>query len=613
MLKKFFLNLLSSFVGAWMAMCLFCVVAVVVVIGVAARLGGDDDVSSSTKVSKDSILFLDLSGVIIETPESGQLDFMSIASGSSETPTALNVLVDGIREGKESKEIKAMYIKCGHPSASPATLNAVRMAVADFRKSGKKVYAYADAMTLGDYFVASQADSLFLNPGGALEISGIGGTSLFYKDLLDKIGIKMTLVKVGTFKSAAEPYISNQMSEPARAQLDTLYGDIWNYMGRVVAQGRKALDDNSLNRAANDFIVFQTPAQILKAGFVDRLVYERQIDDIVGSLVGKEGKDVKYYTPQTLSDNSGWGKGYGSKKQVAVLYATGEIAENSKTGIDCYRLVPKITELAEDDNVKALVLRVNSPGGSVFGSEQIGEALDYFKSKGKPFVVSMGDYAASGGYWISCTADRIFADPLTVTGSIGIFGLFPSAEGLAKKLGVTPQTVSTNPGKTISIYQDPTQQQLDVLQKYIDDGYSRFVRRVAKGRGMKESRVRQIAEGRVYSAGRALELKLVDQLGSVDDAVKFAASKADLKDDDYGVSVYPKYNPDFWDLMKAQGLDELNRQIGKIAGESPESGLVFEVARSLRRNPVQARANTYNFSFQCTPAFSGLSIGSNGL
>ncbi len=497
MLKKFFLNLLSSFVGAWMAMVLFCVVAVVVVIGVVARLGGDDE-GVSTKVGKDSVLLLDLSGSIVETPEPGLLDFMTVATGNSEKPTALNVLVDGIREGKDSREIKAMYIKCGHPQASPATLNAIRMAVADFKSSGKKVYAYADMMTMGDYFVASQSDSIFLNPGGMIDISGIGGTTLYFKDLLDKIGVKMTLVKVGTFKSAAEPYISNEMSGPARAQLDTLYSDMWKYIGNAVSEGRKALSKDALNEAADEFITFKTSRDVLDAGFVDRLVYERQMDDIIGNIVGKDGDDVKYYTPQTLAENSNWGGDYSNSDQVAVLYATGEIAENSKNGIDCYRLVPQITDLAEDDNVKALVLRVNSPGGSVFGSEQIGEALDYFKSKGKPFVVSMGDYAASGGYWISCTADRIFADPLTVTGSIGIFGLFPSAEGLARKLGVTPQTVSTNPGRTISIFSDPTQQQLDVLQNYIDDGYSRFIKRVAKGRKMKESRVRQIAEGRVY-------------------------------------------------------------------------------------------------------------------
>ncbi|MDE5998235.1 MAG: S49 family peptidase, partial [Muribaculaceae bacterium] len=192
MLKKFFLNLLSSFVGAWIAMVLFCVVAFIVVIGVAARLGGDDDSTSNTKVSSNSVLVLDLEGTIIETPESGQIDFLSLVSGDGvESPTALNILIDGIREAKESKDIKAMYIKCGHPAASPATLNAVRQAVADFKKSGKKVYAYADAMTMADYFVASQADSLFLNPGGMIEISGLGGTTLFYKDLLDKIGVKM--------------------------------------------------------------------------------------------------------------------------------------------------------------------------------------------------------------------------------------------------------------------------------------------------------------------------------------------------------------------------------------------------------------------------------------
>nr|MDE7421283.1 signal peptide peptidase SppA [Muribaculaceae bacterium] len=315
---------------------------------------------------------------------------------------------------------------------------------------------------------------------------------------------------------------------------------------------------------------------------------------IVGRLVGKEGKDVNYYTPETLSEGSKWGKAYESKQKVAVLYATGEIQEHSKSGIDCYRLVPQITKLAEEDDVKALVLRVNSPGGSVFGSEQIGEALDYFKSKGKPFIVSMGDYAASGGYWISCTADKIYADPLTITGSIGIFGLFPSAEGLVKKLGITPQTVSTNPGKEISLFNDPTSEQLEVLQSYINDGYSRFVKRVAKGRKMKEERVRQIAEGRVYDAEQAMKLKLVDKLGSLDDAIAYAASEAGLKNDKYGVAVYPKYKPDFLDILKAQGLDQLNMEIAKISGQNPESVIIQKTAALLRRSPWQARmAPTY--------------------
>lgn len=588
MLKKFFLNLLSSFVGAWIALVLFCVVAVIVGVGIAARLGADSE-STPSKVGKDAVMVLDLSGAIIETDEPGQFDIMSMMAGSdSDSPKALNTLVCGLREGKENKNVKALYIKCGHPQASPATLNALRMAVREFKASGKKVYAYADAMTMGDYFVASQADSLFLNPDGTLEISGLGGTTLFYKDLLDKIGVKMTLVKVGTFKSAAEPYISNEMSAPARAQLDTLYGNMWSYIGNAVAEGRESLTDTAMNQAANEFIMFKTPQDIRKQGYVDRLVYERQMDDIVGRLVGKDGDDVDYYSVETLAESSSWGSEYNSKKQVAVLYATGEIEEYSKGGIDCYKLVPQITKLADDDNVKALVLRVNSPGGSVFGSDQIGEALDYFKSKGKPFIVSMGDYAASGGYWISCTADCIYADPLTITGSIGIFGLFPSFEGLAKKLGVTPQTVSTNPGKNISTFYDPTPEQLAVLQNYIDNGYDRFVKRVAKGRGMKESRVREIAEGRVYDAAQALRLKLVDKLGSLDDAIEYAAQKAGLGDD-CAVAVYPKYIPDFWDILKAEGLDNLNIRISEEIGGRPESALVREMARILRRSPYQAR------------------------
>lgn len=587
MLKKFFLNLLSSFVGAWIAIVLFCVVAVIVVVGVVARIS-EDSGKLSGAVGSDSVLVLNLSGVISETREPSQLDFMAIAQGNEDASQPLNEIVDGIREAGNSGDVKAMYIKCGGAVASAATLNAIRMAVKEFRETGKKVYAYGDQLTMGDYFVASQADSLFLNPAGSLNVSGLGGTSLFYKDLLDKIGVKMTLVKVGTFKSAAEPYISNQMSEPARAQLDTLYGNMWKYIGEAVTENRSALDKNSLNKAADEFIMTKSAKYVKSAGFVDGLAYEREMDDKIGRLIGKEGKDVEYCTIETMSKFSGWGSDYVGKNRVAVLYATGEIAENSREGIDCYKLVPIITELADDDNVKALVLRVNSPGGSVFGSDQIGEALDYFKSKGKPFVVSMGDYAASGGYWISCTADKIYADPLTITGSIGIFGLFPSAEGLAKKLGVTPQTVSTNPGKNISIFYDPTPEQLTVLQSYINEGYAKFTGRVAKGRKMKEERVLQIAEGRVYDAMQAKKLKLVDDLGSLDDSVAFAASKAKLAEDEYGVSVYPKFEPDVWDILKSQGLETINQEIGSITGMRPDTYLVYKAARILRRNPIQA-------------------------
>lgn len=596
MLKKFFLNLLSSFVGAWIAIVLFCAVAVIVLVGILARIG-EVSVSSTGNVGSDSVLMFNLSGVIEETREPSQFDFMALAQGNEDNSQPLNEIIDGIREAGNTGDVKAMYIKCGGVIASPATLNAIRLAVSDFRKTGKKVYAYGDQLTMGDYFVVSQADSLFMNPSGSLSLTGMGGTSLFFKDLLDKIGVKMTLVKVGTFKSAAEPYISNHMSEPARAQLDTLYGNMWRYIGEAVAENRSSLNKNSLDKAVNDFIMFKNANDVLAAGFVDGLVYERQMDDILGRIVGKDGKDVNFCTLENLSKFSGWGADYNGKNQVAVLYATGEIKENSKDGIDCYKLVPKITELADDDNVKALVLRVNSPGGSVFGSDQIGEALDYFKSKGKPFVVSMGDYAASGGYWISCTADKIYADPLTITGSIGIFGMFPSAEGLAKKLGVTAQTVTTNPGKTISIFSDPTPEQLDVLQTYINDGYAKFTGRVAKGRNLKESRVLQIAEGRIYDAMQAKNLKLIDELGTLDDAVAYAADKAELTDSDYGVAIYPKFKPDVWDIVKSQGLDAVNQEIGKIAGLRPDTYLVYKTARILRRNPFQAYMEPINLKF----------------
>lgn len=585
MLKKFFLNTLSSFVGAWIALILFGVVGVIVAIGLVARIQGTDAVQS---VKKHSVLTLDLTGSIVESETPSSIDYTTLIAGNIEKPQTLNVIVEGLKEGERNKDIDALYIKCGAAVAAPATFNAIREAVKDFKKSGKKVYAYGDAYTLGTYYVASVADKLYLNPYGNLAIQGLGSTSMYLKGLFDKLGIEFQVVKVGTFKSAVEPYISTSMSAPARAQLDTLFGVMWKYMREGISGQRKKLSPAAIDSLVNNGLMFSNAADAVKNGMVDEIVYERTMNGRLAKFVGVDEKKLNFVSIPTLVGQLPWTTTYASKNRIAVLYATGEIVDGASTGINYQKLVPIITELADDENVKGLVLRVNSPGGSAFGSDQIGEALDYFQSKKKPFAVSMGDYAASGGYWISCGADRIFADPLTITGSIGIFGLIPNVKGLTDKLGVNPQSVSTNPPANFPTFFSPMdERQLMIMQRYVEDGYDRFVKRVAKGRKMSEQKVRLIAEGRVWNAMRAKELGLVDSLGSLGDAIDWTAKKADVLNK-YDVAVYPVFEPSFWDMIPAGELEVAKLMKASYNGNLTDAGISF-IEKIMKRNGILAR------------------------
>ncbi len=601
MLKKFFMNTLSSFVGAWIALVLFGVVAVLVTIGIVAKLGVATSAPESIK--KGSVLTIDLSGSIVERETPVQLDYFSLIQGDVERPQTLINLMSAISEAKENDNISAIYLKCGGVSASPATLNALRGSLVDFKSRGKQIIAYGNNYGMGDYYLASTASKVYMNPGGELLLQGLGGTNMYFKNLFDKLGVEFQVVKVGTFKSAVEPYIMNEMSEPARAQLDTLYTNLWNVICENIGKSRKKLTEEVINNAINNDFIFLQPAETdLKAGFVDALVYERSMDSIIAAAVSKDVKKLNFVGPSALLSQTDWGAAYTSKKQIAVLYATGEIVDGGGAStINYKKLVPQIVELAEDKNVKALVFRVNSPGGAVFGSEQIGEALDYFQSKGKPLVVSMGDYAASGGYWISCGADRIFADPLTITGSIGIFGLIPNVKGLADKIGVTPQTVSTNPDANFpSLFYPMTETQQAAMQSYVERGYDKFIARVAKGRNMSEAEVRRIGEGRVWDAVKAKEIGLVDELGGIHDAVEWAAEKSELGSS-YDVALYPTLESTMWDfipeLANMQSVEAMRQAL-----DGKYDDIAVRWARELlSRTPVQARMPYINIGFG-TPA-----------
>ena len=587
MLKRFFLNALSSFLGAWVAIVILGTVFVMVAVGLVAKLGVSQ--VKQSQVTKDSILTIELKGEIEETEMPADFNYTSLIEGSITKKQSLARLTSAIEAAAENKNIRAIYLKCNSVVASPATLNAIRNSLIKFKESEKQVIAYGDMLSMGDYYIATIADKLYMNPAGNVGLKGLGGMTPFFKGLFDKLGIQFQVVKVGTYKSAVEPYISEHMSEPARAQLDTLYGTMWGIICDGIAEQRKGVTPGKIDSLINDdFIFLRTGDFALKSGLIDGLCYERSMDSIIAASINKKKDDLNFVSPSLLVSQEDLLMGMTSKNQIALVYATGEIMDGGgENTVNYEKYVPLIVSLADDDKVKGMVLRVNSPGGSAFGSEQIGEALDYFQSKGKPIAVSMGDYAASGGYWISSGANRIFADPLTITGSIGIFGLIPNIEGLTNKLGVNMELVSTNPEAAFpELFSPLNSRQLEGMQRMVEEGYDQFVGRVAKGRKLSEAKVRRIGEGRVWNAVTAMRIGLVDQLGGVQDAIEWVAQ--DLHIDNYGVSRYPRFETSVWDFLPEIINMQMKENIRKGFGTELSPVLFQRVVRTLERKPVQA-------------------------
>lgn len=598
MLKRFFLNSLSSFVGACIAITLFIVSAVLFVIGVAgsAALSSASDVE---QIKSRSILKISLDGVIEERETAIEPDLASLLQGKLEMPQTLDVLVQSIREAADNDDIAAIYVECGSVAAGPATLNAIRDELLDFKKKTegkKKIIAYADAFTQGAYFVASVADRIYMNPAGEISLQGLSSSNFYLKDFLDKVGVQFQIVKVGTYKSAVEPYILNDMSEPARAQMDTLLGNMWSFIREGISKSRHDLTPGKIDSlVSRDFIALQKSEAAVKAGLVDSLIYERQLKYRLAELTGREADKLNFVSPATVAASTSFANKYNSKKQIAVLYACGEIADGNKNQINYEDLVPVIVSLADNDKVKGLVLRVNSPGGSVFGSTQIGEALDYFQSKKKPLAVSMGDYAASGGYWISADADRIFADPLTITGSIGIFGMIPNFKGTLDKLGVNIADVSTNPEANFPTgYKPMTPLQMEQMQKMVERGYDEFTSRVAKGRKLKKADVLRIAEGRVWDAVMARKIGLVDSLAGLNSAIEWTAREARIEKD-YDVVAYPKVESSVWSMIQtgSMSMAELKKAV-----DSRDADVLrlYVLKRILSRSHMQARMPEFRIS-----------------
>lgn len=539
-MKKFILIVCGSFVGVWLALTFFTIASVIMsfaIFGSMASMG-----SQTVNVKNNSLLYIDLSGQINE--RSGLDDINPLAliqDGDLSESASLDVLTKAIDEAKDNKNIKGIYINCEGVAASPATLFELRSALSKFKKqSSKFIYAYGnDGISQSDYYVASVADSIFLNPVGAVDIHGLAATIAYPKKLLDKLGIEMQVIRVGTFKSAVEPYMIDSISPANRLQQEHYLGSIWSNMVDSIAQSRK-LSTARLNQIA-DGIVMTLPADTLKSyRLIDGICYRREFENKLKKLTKVDlDDDLNLVSPQDLAssaDDSSKGS-----KEIAVVYAVGEIDGQSGSGIDSEELVETIQDLENDKDVAGLVLRVNSPGGSAFGSEQIWKALDDFKKSGKTFAVSMGDYAASGGYYISCGGERIFAEPTTITGSIGIFGVIPNLSGIVNnKLQVNISTVKTNANADFGVLSNPLSPvQRAAMQNMINRGYDLFTSRCAKGRGVSQDSIKVIAEGRVWDGKSALKIGLVDEFGNLDKAISWVAKKEKLNDGDYKVGTYP--------------------------------------------------------------------------
>ena len=533
-MKEFIKNVGATVVG------IFVFTILVGAIGMMSLVGMVASGSSAKDVADNTVFVINLEGQLQE--RSVDNPFSQYLGGAAST-IGLDDLLDGIKKAKENDKIKGIYIEAGaFAPDSYASLQAVRKALVDFKKSGKWIVAYGDIYTQATYYVASVADKVYLNPSGQIDWHGLASQTMFLKDALAKFGVQMQVVKVGAYKSATEMFTGDKMSDANREQVTAFLGGIWQNVCQDVAKSRK-VSVGQLNQYADNFITFAEPKSYVSMKLVDGLLYHDQLKDEVKKLM-KLGKDDDISTIGLAGImNVPGGKEEGD--EIAVYYAYGDIVDGasgalsqSENVIDGTKVSKDLEDLADDDDVKAVVIRINSGGGSAYASEQMWRAIQLVKAK-KPVVVSMGGMAASGGYYMSCSANWIVAEPTTLTGSIGIFGMFPDMSGLVtQKLGVKFDEVKTNKNSAFGTMARPfSEEEMAYLSSYISRGYSLFRQRVADGRHMSVDAVEKVAQGHVWVGQDALKIKLVDQLGGLDDAVAKAAKLAKL--DEYYTASYP--------------------------------------------------------------------------
>lgn len=489
--------------------------------------------SDTPSVKNGTVLRIQLSGTLNERAKENP--FAQYLNNDIAQTQGLDDIITAIKTAQTNDKIRGIYLEGGTLISDMATAQELRKALVDFKKSKKFILAYADNYSQGSYYIASAADKVLVNPSGIVDWHGLASQPIFFTDLLKKVGVKMQVFKVGTYKSAVEPYILTKMSDANREQVSSFVGDIWKNICADVASSRK-ISIEGLNVYADHYITFADAKDYVKAHLVDGLAYADEVRTLLRTLSQQD--KVNFIAPADLAKLAEKKSGDGT---IAVYYAQGNIvdavADNSFMSNESYIVGPKVVEdldrLANDDNIKAVVLRINSGGGSAYASEQMWRAIQLLKKK-KPVVVSMSGMAASGGYYMSCGADYIVAEPTTLTGSIGIFGMIPDAsELLTDKLGLHFDMVKTNKGADFGAQGRAfNADEANVMQQYVNRGYRLFISRVAAGRHITPEQVDHIGQGRVWTGSQALKIKLVDKLGTLDDAIAEAASRAKLKDYD---------------------------------------------------------------------------------
>ena len=575
-MKDFFKFTLATVTGIILSSVLLFFLSILIFFSMLASS------ESETRVSKNSIMMLKLNGTLTERSQSTPFDFLLKDISNS---YGLDDILSSIQKAKENEHIKGIYIEAGLLEAGISSIEEMRNALAEFKKSGKFIVAYGDTYSQGLYYLSSIADKVLLNPQGMIEWKGLASTPIFYKDLLEKVGVEMQIFKVGTYKSAVEPWISNEMSEANREQISTYLADTWGKITSDVATSRN-ISSEELNTLADKMLMFHPAEESVKCGLVDTLIYKNDVRDYLKDMMGLDKEDglsvlglqdminVKKNVPKDKSGNI-----------VAVYYLEGTImAGTLSTGeneIDSEKVIKDLRKLQKDKDVKAVVLRINSPGGSAYGSEQIWYAISQLK-KEKPVVVSMGDYAASGGYYIACNAE-----PTTLTGSIGIFGMVPNAKELTDKIGIHFDVVKTNQYADFGMLTRPMSDgEKNLMQAYVNQGYDLFLTRCAEGRQMSKEEINKIGQGHIWSGVTAKKIGLVDELGGLDKAIEIATTKAQIGT--YTLVNYPA-KAGFWESLISTTPDNY---IKARLGRSKVKDLYeqFNILEKMQENDrIQAR------------------------
>ena len=558
-MKDFFKFTLASVLGIVLAGIIFTIIGIVSLVGMVASS------DTETKIQENSILYLNLEGLLSERVEENPImDLM----GEKFASYGLDDILSSIQKAKDNENIKGIYLQPNVFIAEYPSLEEIRKALSDFRESGKFIVAYADQYTQEMYYLASVADKIIVNPQGSIALHGLASQAMFYTDLMKKLGIEMQIFKVGTYKAAVEPFIATEMSDANREQISVYITSIWERILEDISESRN-ISMEKLNQYADHMMDLKMAEEYVACGLADTLMYKDGVLDYLKTMIGCEKdenlrtlsiedmKNVKRNIPLDKSGNI-----------IAVYYAFGEIDAtiSADEGINPEKVINDLRKIREDESIKALVFRVNSPGGSAYGSEQIWREIVLMREK-KPVIVSMGDYAASGGYYISCAADYIVANPTTLTGSIGIFGMFPNFDGLLNdKLGLHFDIVKTNQFADLGSRNRPFNEgEKEILQNYINNGYELFVKRCADGRGMSTEAIKKIAEGRVWTGAAAKELGLVDELGGLDKALEIAAQKAEV--DSYSVINFPSPENPILSLLNQSKEDYIQGQLSNTMGE----------------------------------------------